>query len=158
MTYLLTLTSLLFILNRHPLTIGLLLILISIFYALTIAFRRTRSWFAYILILVFLRGLIILVIYITSLASNENIKINWKIIITSFWFSVIIFFTLKIEIKKSSTNRIYFFDSAPFTIIYKTYNKILREISLLLILYLLVVLIAAIKIISLKKGPLKINK
>lgn len=100
----------------------------------------------------------IIIIYITRLASNENIKIDWKTIILIFLTSTITFLTVKIKIKKSAIDLENFFERAPFILIYKTYNKILREMSLILIIYLLVVLIVAIKIISLKKGPLKINK
>lgn len=158
MIYIIILVSLLFTLNNHPLTIGLLLILVSLFYALIVAYTRTASWLAYILILVFLRGLIIIILYITRLSSNENITINWPRIIRALLLSIIIPILLKLKIKIPTTTPYMYFDINSFIIIYKTYRKILREISLMLIIYLLVVLIVAIKIISLKKGPLKINQ
>lgn len=158
MFYLITIITILFILNNHPLTIGLLLIIIRIIYAVIVALRSTRSWLAYILILVFLRGLIVIIIYITRLASNENIKINWQTLTIRLGAAIILPYLFKIKKKRQIINNQFFFDNNSFTIVYKTYNKLLIEVSLILILYLLVVLIVAIKIVSLKKGPLKINK
>ena len=54
-----------------------------------ITFSINSSWFFYLIILVFLGGVIILIIYISTLAANEKfriLEINWVNISIVFFF------------------------------------------------------------------------
>ena len=66
--------SLLFIALRsvHPLALALNLILVCFFLS-CILIKLTFSWLFYLLILMFLGGIIVVVIYMASLAANEKI-------------------------------------------------------------------------------------
>lgn len=158
MTAALVFISILFILSSHPLVIGFLLILARLLYAFIVAYVRRTSWLAYTLVLVFLRGIIIIILYITSLSSNENIVINFKTIVFAGLSAGVLPFIFKLEIKNSVLSINSYFTKTTFELIHKTYRKILNETSLAIITYLFVVLIVAVKIISLGKGPIKINE
>lgn len=114
----------------------------------------SNAWFSFILFLVFIGGLIVLFIYVSSLASNEKISLDnpWKpstvtlplIIITII---TIIFFNNQI-LKESSLN-------TGMGIVYKIYSPNIISITSLTILYLLLTLIIIVKIITLKEGPIR---
>lgn len=154
--------TLIFLLSSHPLILSFLLIIFSITYGLTMAMASSSTWMRYMLIMVFLRGIIIIILYMTSLSSNENITIKLKNIIIGFFLILVsvsfIIFKEEIKIKTPLTTHPMFFSQDSFELIYKAYNTITRDLTLLTITYLLVVLIVAVKIISIRKGPLKINK
>lgn len=152
---------LMFLFNTHPLIIRFILILFRLVYGFILAISAPTTWIRYILIIVFLRGIMIIILYITRLSSNENIKINIKTLIISLLLiipaSVLIFL---IPVDKNPLNNIilHYFRSNTFELVYKTYRRVLSDLTVILIIYLLIVLIVAVKIISLGRGPLKINK
>ena len=125
-------------------------------------------WLSYILFLVFLGGILILFIYITSLASNElfffSIKHFFIIIIIIIIICLTIlfidknfiyFFLENIEIK--SINNIFIYINENILILRKLYNFPINLITILLINYLFLTLIIAVKITNLYKGPLRSN-
>merc|ERR1739838_23170 len=58
----------------HPLAIGLALLFQTILICCTTGLSNLSFWFSYILFLIFLGGILVLFIYVTSLASNEMFK------------------------------------------------------------------------------------
>lgn len=127
----------------------------------------TKSfWFSYILFLVFLGGILVLFIYVTSLASNEIFSISIKLTILSiillstlFLISIIIdknlvrnwFINNEIE---SITNYYSYFSENSLSL-NKLYNFPTNFVTIILINYLLITLIAVVKITKLSKGPLR---
>lgn len=123
-------------------------------------------WFSYILFLIFLGGILVLFIYITSLASNEIFSFSSKIltiiILIIGRFLIITFFRDKIIVSlynlswdvstmiKSerliNENRI---------ILNKLCNFPVNLITILLIIYLFLTLIAIVKITNIFEGPLR---
>merc|ERR1712073_35961 len=105
------------------------------------------SSYFFLIILVFLGGVIILIIYINTLAINEKFffaKKNFSFIAISF-LSLIYFFLkknviIKINIRRSIS--IYIYENINFYIIF------------FLILYLLLTLICVVKLIKFEYGPL----
>nr|YP_009681598.1 NADH dehydrogenase subunit 6 [Dicyrtomina saundersi]QDO72019.1 NADH dehydrogenase subunit 6 [Dicyrtomina saundersi] len=77
------LLSMIFVNLNHPMLLMVNIIMQTIFICLLVWMINNTSWFSYILFLIFLGGLMVLFIYICSLASNENfkVKINLKFII-----------------------------------------------------------------------------
>jgi NADH-ubiquinone oxidoreductase chain 6 len=57
---------------NHPLIIGLIILVLTVILAAGIALFRIRTWLSYILILILLGGLLVIFIYISLLAPNEN--------------------------------------------------------------------------------------
>ena len=147
-----------FTLTTHPLFMGFMLIIIRIIYGLISYLLISTPWISYILIIVFIRGAIIMFIYMARLSSNENIKIRLAqtLILVTISEIVIIYMTNK---KKAAqpifreTNNLQTREST--IVIYKTYNEITIDITVVIIIYLLLVLIVAIKIISFNKRPLR---
>lgn len=132
---------------------GILLILQIIVISLIIGLYSYSFWFRYILFIVIIGGLIILFIYITRLASNLKLSINFKplVFIPPFIISFIIFYYLSNKnifiIKNQETEQINNFLLDHFNL-NKLFNFPNLKITLILIIYLLLTLIVIVKIIK----------
>lgn len=151
---------------RHPLAIGMILLLQTLVICLLTGFITQRFWFSYILFLVFLGGLLVLFIYVTRLASNEIFSLSTKIVtFIVIPFSAITFVYLFLDPVFWLTNLInsdilrilsitnYSEECIPSLI--KLYNQPTGYITLILVLYLFLTLIAVVKITSIFRGPLR---
>lgn len=129
-------------------------------------FITQSFWFSYILFLVFLGGLLVLFIYVTSLASNEIFSLSTKLLLcvlfplrvgimlclltdATFWTTSL----LNSDIRNVFILNNYFEEAAPSLI--KLYNQPTGYITLILVLYLFLTLIAVVKITSIFAGPLR---
>ena len=134
--------------------------------AIIIGIISKTFWLSYILFLTFLGGILILFIYITSLASNEFFFFNIKILllIGSFFLTICIsiyfidkniiyFYQENIEIKLN--NVIINYINENFLNLNKLYNFPINFITILLINYLFLTLIVIVKITNINKGPLR---
>lgn len=162
-TLILYTTAIIFIVINHPLIIGFTLMLSRIIYGVMLYLLNSSSWFIYILVIIFVRGVIVIFIYISSLSSNEPITFSFTTLYKINFIFLIIspLFILTKQLKTNYLtinliNQIFF--QSSINLIYKTYNKILLEITILLTIYLLVVLIVAIKIVNNFKIPLRSKK
>jgi len=109
-------------------------------------------WFAFILFIIYLGGLIVLFVYIVRLASNEKLffKTNFFILATSSIFFILFLFFSKINFLDLRIIKNNF--SINFYFIFSNYRLILIVPR---ILYLLFSLIVIIKICNKFNGPLK---
>nr|CDL72691.1 NADH dehydrogenase subunit 6 [Cherax sp. HG-2014b] len=150
----------------HPLSMGLTLLAQTILICVISGLFSPSFWFSYILFLIFLGGMLILFIYVSSLASNEAFKIHFKssllialplcispilvsldpLCLPSKLFNSSLFLVLENKTNPTtlSTSSIFSLPSFPFTI--------------LVILYLLLTLIVIVNIINITSGPLRPSK
>lgn len=151
----------------HPLAIGLILLIQTLLICLITGLLAKSFWFSYILFLIFLGGILVLFIYVTSLASNEIFSLSIKLTLTSLLFIIInllIFYfidktTINIFINNNEIIPItemssYFIENS--LSLNKLYNYPTNLITILLINYLLITLIAVVKITKLFYGPLRL--
>lgn len=123
---------------------------------------RLNFWYSYILVLVIIGGLLVIFIYITRIASNEKFKFNKNIIIIIL---LIIFIMLIIFIIKN--NYLYYnnLNNEIITNLNLKYNLNLSlrkfinfpnsNLFILIIFYLLIAIIAIVKISKFNYGPLR---
>lgn len=154
-----------FIIIKHPLAIGIILIVQRLVISIIIGLISKTFWFSYILFLVFLGGILVLFIYVTSLASNEIFSFSFKIIVlTISLFIGLILITLFMDYSINifiNNNEIINYPLKNFLApenlksIYKLYNFPTNWITLLLINYLFFTLIVSVKITNFFYGPLR---
>nr|YP_002265598.1 NADH dehydrogenase subunit 6 [Tetraphalerus bruchi]ACF35131.1 NADH dehydrogenase subunit 6 [Tetraphalerus bruchi] len=161
-------TNLVFSMMNHPMSMVLMLLLQTITVSMTTGTLTSTFWFSYILFLVMVGGLIVLFIYMTSLASNEMFKIKMnKILSLVMGLSMLILIfsqtgvILEVPfIKQPESNEL--FSESPLKpeemMINKIYNKPTNLITMMLINYLLLTLIAVVKITDVNQGPLRQKK
>nr|AMP43713.1 NADH dehydrogenase subunit 6 [Dialysis sp. KW-2016] len=158
--------SLIFIQINHPLTMGLMLLIQTILICLISGLMTKTFWFSYILFLIFLGGMLVLFIYVISLASNEMFYLSKKLI----FMSMLIFMCLLIinmildksllininnnnEINSISMNKSYMNENS--ISLNKLYNYPTNMITIMLINYLLLTLIIIVKITNIFYGPIR---
>lgn len=138
---------------RNPISIGIILILQTITIIIFIRTIIESSWFAISTFIIIIGGLLIMFIYIRRIASNEKFKV--KINLTIILIYIIIFYDqIIIEYQINETQNILLTNSFNFSLT-KIYNKKSIFLTILLVLYLLLTIIAVTKIVKHHKGPLR---
>nr|AND96046.1 NADH deshydrogenase subunit 6 [Onthophagus minutus] len=158
MIFMMTILSMLMIWMKHPLSLGMILLTQTINLTLYMGYLNLNYWYSYILFLIMIGGMLVLFIYMTSVASNEKFIPSIKL----FIFSLISFFIYLIM--NFMTDSFYFLMNSNF----KEYENEFINLSLnkyfnfpnyfimfLLIIYLLITLFVIVKITSFKKGSLR---
>nr|WHN78755.1 NADH dehydrogenase subunit 6 [Hyalurgus flavipes] len=150
---------------KHPLAMGLTLLIQTTLISLSSGLMTKSFWFSYILFMVFLGGMMVLFIYVTSLASNEMFSFSIKLLMSSmsfFLFMLMLLYFLKknltFEYKNMEMQSIYNLNSyikENSLSLNKLYNYPNNLLTILLMNYLLITLIAVVKITKMFKGPLR---
>nr|QOE17387.1 NADH dehydrogenase subunit 6 [Chelipoda sp. YD3012] len=168
MLYLMTMIfSFIFLQMNHPLAMGMMLLIQTLMICLMTGLFSKTFWFSYILFLIFLGGMLILFIYVTSLASNEMFSLSMNLTIFSLILMLIIMMTNFLFDKSllisflSNNEMITLFEKNSLMTentfsLNKLYNFPTNFITLLLINYLLISLIAIVKITNIFYGPLRL--
>nr|AYW52191.1 NADH dehydrogenase subunit 6 [Lamiinae sp. 1 ACP-2013] len=155
------LSSFLFMIISHPLSLGLILLFQTILVTLITGLMNLNFWYSYIMFLIMIGGMLILFIYMTSVASNEKFKFSMKL----FYFSLTQLFLIfpmflsdsfylnKLSKNWDLTNQNFNMD---FSIsLMKFINWPYNSIFIMMIIYLLITLIMTVKITNIEKGPLR---
>nr|AHA03595.1 NADH dehydrogenase subunit 6 [Athyma selenophora] len=163
---LISISIFLFFIN-HPLAMGLLILVQTLFICLISGMLINTYWFSYILFLVFLGGLLVLFIYVSSVASNELFKIHliskFSIIYMLFIMIFSIFFKNNLiwmnfnfndEMINLFNSTLFFNNEYNFNLS-KLYNKQNYWMMMMMIIYLFITLIAIVKITNIFFGPLR---
>nr|YP_009057638.1 NADH dehydrogenase subunit 6 [Nymphes myrmeleonoides]AHY39221.1 NADH dehydrogenase subunit 6 [Nymphes myrmeleonoides] len=155
-----------FIQMNHPLAMGILLLIQTIIISMMCGLFTYSYWYSYILFLIMIGGMLILFMYMTSLASNELFKfslMNIMIIFMSIFIILLIYlFMDKFMIMNQNmemyinTSFMYMNKENEFNLI-KLYNNPTMNLTILTINYLLLTLIVIVKITNPNYGPLRQN-
>lgn len=151
---------------KHPLAIGLILLFQTFFICLLSGFIAKTFWFSYVLFLIFLGGILVLFIYVTSLASNEMFNFSIKLLLVSVTIFSSIFLTLIFVDKNIIINYLINYENETIILtksfliensimLNKLYNFPINVITIMLIIYLFLTLIAVVKITNVFEGPLR---
>nr|ADO60382.1 NADH dehydrogenase subunit 6 [Sericinus montela] len=156
-----------FFLN-HPLSMGLMILIQTLLTCMLSGMLMNSYWFSYILFLVFLGGLLVLFIYVSSIASNElfsfnllNKMIMFIMIILSFFISMIYMYNLNwlnfyFNLEMNNMMKLFiFFNNENKINLSKLYNNHTYMMMMMLIIYLFITLLAVVKITNIFFGPLR---
>nr|YP_009517346.1 NADH dehydrogenase subunit 6 [Histia rhodope]AXO78697.1 NADH dehydrogenase subunit 6 [Histia rhodope]UNO31881.1 NADH dehydrogenase subunit 6 [Histia rhodope] len=153
----------------HPLSMGLFILLQTMLICILSGMMIKTYWFSYILFLTFLGGLLVLFIYVSSIASNEMFNMNMKMKIT-FLYLIMFFFMISMFMMNNlkymnfyfnSDMEIYFnlnfFNNENKMNLTKLYNSQTFYLMMMLIIYLFITLISVVKITNISYGPIRSN-
>nr|QWB85867.1 NADH dehydrogenase subunit 6 [Ulochaetes vacca] len=158
------LLSMFFLFMNHPLSFGLILMIQTINISIITGMMNFNFWFSYILFLIMIGGMLILFMYMTSIASNEKFKYSFKFNILMLTFSIM---TLLLIIYISTNNPMINlilnnYETKIFNLLINnnlTMSKFLNYPSnftlYLIIMFLLITLIMVVKITNIQYGPLR---
>nr|QWZ46372.1 NADH dehydrogenase subunit 6 [Pelecyphorus foveolatus] len=151
------LMSMIFISLIHPLSMGMILLLQTLLISLITGNFSFNFWFSYILFLILVGGMLILFMYMTSIASNEKFSFNMKSIIMSIAFPITMMIP-SIYFYINSINNEMINQEFNMMINYSLNKYINYPSNLILIfmmMYLLLTMIASVKITNFKHGPIR---
>nr|YP_009537958.1 NADH dehydrogenase subunit 6 [Limenitis ciocolatina]AYN60701.1 NADH dehydrogenase subunit 6 [Limenitis ciocolatina] len=164
--FLISISILMYFIN-HPFTMGLLILIQTLLTCLISGMLINTYWFSYILFLIFLGGLLVLFIYISSVASNELFKINFNTIFFFIYFMFIVIFSILLKNNliwmnfsiNDEMNNLFnlnlFFNNEYNFNLSKLYNNQNYFMMMMLIIYLFITLVAIVKITNIFFGPLR---
>nr|YP_004935394.1 NADH dehydrogenase subunit 6 [Fabriciana nerippe]AEB33706.1 NADH dehydrogenase subunit 6 [Fabriciana nerippe] len=168
-TLLIFISIFMFFIN-HPLSMGLMILTQTLLTCLLSGMLFNTYWFSYILFLIFLGGLLVLFIYVSSIASNELFKISilnkmlfflfiFYIIIISFYFkNNLNFMNFYFNDEMMNFFNLLLFSNNEYNLnLMKLYNEQTYLMMMLMVIYLFITLIAVIKITNIFFGPLRSN-
>nr|ASS30660.1 NADH dehydrogenase subunit 6 [Gastroptychus investigatoris] len=157
--------SMLFLTLTHPLSIGCVLLIQTILVSITVGLVNKTFWFSYILVLIFLGGMLILFIYVASLASNEKFNFNMQYFIGHCIFSMFLMLCCLVVDNFLISNKMIYsmnmmktdikFDMNLYQISY-IYNFNALSFTLFIIFYLLLTLLVVVKIMNISSKPLRL--
>nr|ALO76603.1 NADH deshydrogenase subunit 6 [Coccidula rufa] len=147
---------------NHPITLGSLVLMQTIFSCLYIGSMNLNFWYSYVLLLVMIGGLLILFIYMTSVASNEKFKFNNKLMLIFIIMSIL---SILLYMTWNPATLDYFNSNnltQNFSFILnfnnsmsKFYNFPMTNLMIITMIYLLIAMIAVVKICKTNSGPLR---
>uniref|UniRef100_A0A7D5TXN8 NADH-ubiquinone oxidoreductase chain 6 n=1 Tax=Trogoderma variabile TaxID=888089 RepID=A0A7D5TXN8_9COLE len=151
--------SLSFIMLIHPLSMGVILLLQTLIITMKSGFMNSSFWYSYIMFLIMVGGMMVLFIYMTSVASNEKFKFSKSIL--SLWLIILPITLIPVWLNipmvlpswnQESMKMIYYSSNESMT---KFINQPSNFLLFMTIIYLLVTMIAVVKIANSKKGALR---
>nr|WRO44725.1 NADH dehydrogenase subunit 6 [Cyrebion subrufolineatus] len=145
---------------KHPISMGLNLLIQTISIALITGLMSLNFWLSYLIFLVMIGGMLILFMYMTSIASNEKFTFSKSLLIIIFLYSIL--FLMLLTFKNNNPFPFKNIDSIEL-IKFSTYemssNKYFMNnskfILAILIVYLFITLIAIVSISNNTFGPLR---
>nr|YP_010410326.1 NADH dehydrogenase subunit 6 [Haplotropis brunneriana]AGO50970.1 NADH dehydrogenase subunit 6 [Haplotropis brunneriana] len=154
-----------FIKLNHPMSMMMFIIIQTLLIGLTAGTLMESFWLSYILFLTFLGGMLVLFIYITSIASNEMFQpksisviltgITWLILTTTL---ILLDKSMYIDLSKNSdsyvTNNIMNYQEMTMSLS-KIYNNPTFMITMMMMIYLFLALLAVVKITNINQGPIR---
>nr|QOL00631.1 NADH dehydrogenase subunit 6 [Hieroglyphus annulicornis] len=154
-----------FIKLSHPMSMMLFIIFQTVLIGLMTGIMMESFWLSYILFLTFLGGMLVLFIYITSIASNEMFQPKSLTLIMTLMLSTIVMISLIIIDKMmfmdffKNTDNMNIDNSINFQemtlSLEKLYNNPTFIITMMMIIYLFLALLAVVKITNINQGPIR---
>nr|AVN68275.1 NADH dehydrogenase subunit 6 [Tryonicus parvus] len=154
------LLSIMFTQMTNPLAMGLIVLIQTLMMCLMSGIISQSFWFSYILFLVFLGGMLVLFIYVISLASNEMFNLSMKMTLTMVMIMLILNMMMNNPLKTNNMESLNhmmmnMMEYEMTSSLMKLYNKPTNTITIMMALYLLLTLIAVVKITTISSGPLR---
>nr|YP_010470887.1 NADH dehydrogenase subunit 6 [Cteniopinus ruber]UVF38388.1 NADH dehydrogenase subunit 6 [Cteniopinus ruber] len=149
--------TMMFLIMKHPLSMGLMLLMQTIIVSLLSGNMTQNFWFSYILFIIMIGGMLILFMYMTSIASNEKFKTNIKIMINliiTVPTMTVITISLTNKMKMNELNESW--KTTEFTtMLTKFINLPMMMMMMFMMMYLFLALIATVKITKFKQGSIR---
>nr|AXS64929.1 NADH dehydrogenase subunit 6 [Elateroidea sp. 7 KM-2017] len=153
--------SLTFMFLSHPLSMGFILMIQAMLIAMITGMMSHNFWFSYILFIIMIGGMLVLFIYMTSVASNEKFLYSNKLAVMMMTTVSFMMMTLIIDsffsFQMSTNLDMMLTENNPMfqLSLMKYINLPSNWIMISMIIYLLVTLIAVVKITNITYGPLR---
>nr|AQP27560.1 NADH dehydrogenase subunit 6 [Hospitalitermes sp. C TB-2017] len=151
-----TVTSLMFTQMKHPMAMGLMLLTQTIMVCLISGTMYKSFWFSYILFMIMIGGMLVLFMYMTSLASNEMFSPSNKMLMASLTIMPILMYMMPtLTNNKEMNTHNTMMENEITTTTTVMFNQMMGMMTTMLVMYMLLTLIVVVNIINVSKGPLR---
>nr|YP_011010209.1 NADH dehydrogenase subunit 6 [Asclepios apicalis]WPW46746.1 NADH dehydrogenase subunit 6 [Asclepios apicalis] len=140
---------------NHPLSMGFNLIIITFLSSIMMCMWMKYTWYSYILVLVMLGGMLVLFMYMASIASNEIMKFSFKVMIMMIVMILVTSMLLKTEMMSYNNSMIQTMENQQNMSMMKLFNSQTSVITIMMALYLLMTMIYVIYITNTFEGPMR---
>nr|ALO76541.1 NADH deshydrogenase subunit 6 [Perotis lugubris] len=154
--------SLMFMFTKHPLSMGFTLLLQSVIVSMITGVLNYNFWYSYILFLIMVGGMLVLFIYMTSIASNEKFKnsnmmmMTQLMIIPTAFMLYLMYDKYNLYINLNNSDLFMEMNNSMWTLsLTKFLNYPSNMILFMIIMYLFITLIAIVKITDSTYGALR---
>nr|QFO89468.1 NADH dehydrogenase subunit 6 [Empoasca flavescens] len=138
---------------KNPMSMGLMLLFQTLMSIIFINLILKSSWFTMITFLMMIGGLLILIMYMSSIASNEKFKLNINLTMILF---MLMFMSDEMLSDWVITENQNLMESSELNIsLLKIYNFKSIYVTLMLVIYLLITMVSVSKIVKFFEGPLR---
>nr|YP_009107169.1 NADH dehydrogenase subunit 6 [Eulimnogammarus vittatus]AIT99453.1 NADH dehydrogenase subunit 6 [Eulimnogammarus vittatus] len=157
-----TSVSLLYIFSKAPFMLAMLIVSQTILVTLLIYMTLSTSWLSFILFMILVSAMMVIFVYVSSLASNDFIIMSYSSIMSALYFVpllVLMAYLLLSDQENRTMSQLTMsdMDLGPVAC-YKMYTAHTSFMTMFLIIYLLVALIIVVKISTTSKGTLRALK
>nr|YP_010437819.1 NADH dehydrogenase subunit 6 [Neurobasis chinensis]UTB53951.1 NADH dehydrogenase subunit 6 [Neurobasis chinensis] len=152
--------TMIFSLMKHPMSMGVALMMQTVLICFITNNMAQNAWFSYILFLVFLGGMLVLFIYLTSVASNDMFggkNYNRMIIYVMVLVMSMLMFMVVDTMEMNNTEETKPISMGETNNMMMMFNYPYNTMTVVVILYLFLTLIVVVKITESHSGPLRSN-
>nr|QCF45716.1 NADH dehydrogenase subunit 6 [Anthocoris kerzhneri] len=159
MLTMMTAMSMLFMILKHPISMGITIIVQTLIIGIITGLILKSFWFSYIIMIMMLSGMLVLFIYMASVASNEKInKSNKMIMLTT---SIIILgsvMQMTTDVYEDELLTNHSMTKTESMYLNSLFNMKFKYITMMTVLYLFFTMITVSHITNILEGPLRIKK
>nr|WGT89559.1 NADH dehydrogenase subunit 6 [Sclomina pallens] len=149
--------SITFMFLKHPLSMGMALIMQTINVSLITGMMINTFWFSYILLITMLSGALVLFIYMASIASNEKFytSITMMLFILASMGMALALTLLKAYPNMTETIKKMNLNNEQVLSLIKMFNMHNMIVTLTMIIYLFMTMVVISYIVNVHEGPLR---
>nr|URH16759.1 NADH dehydrogenase subunit 6 [Dolichorhinotermes longilabius] len=149
-------TSITFTQTKHPMAMGLILLIQTTLTCLISGTMYKSFWFSYILFMIMIGGMLVLFMYMTSIASNEMFSPSNKMLTTIMLTTPMIYMLMiNPTSNKEMMNHNTMMEDEVILTTTPMYEQTMGMLTIMLVLYMLLTLIVVVKMININWGPLR---
>nr|YP_010990562.1 NADH dehydrogenase subunit 6 [Aplos simplex]WOW98876.1 NADH dehydrogenase subunit 6 [Aplos simplex] len=143
---------------KHPMSMGTILILQTIMMSIYMSKKSMNSWFSYILFITIIGGMMIMFMYMSSIASNEMFKPKSKkimMMITTFTLIMMMNTEMMTELNKLIEQKMNMMEKEEIKASSKFFNSKKMNMTIIMMMILMLTMVSITNISSTFEGPLK---
>nr|AWV84391.1 NADH dehydrogenase subunit 6 [Platypedia putnami] len=149
--------TIMFMFTKHPLSMGSILLIQTIMSCILCGYNMYSYLFSYILYLIFIGGMMVLFMYMATIASNEKFyMMNWLLVMIILLTSCMLLFNKKLFIELDLINKMMkLLDLYNSLALNKLYLVPTGMLTLMMVILLFFTLIVVSNIMGIKFAPLR---
>nr|QGZ10086.1 NADH dehydrogenase subunit 6 [Oncopsis nigrofasciata] len=141
---------------KTPMSMGTILLMQTMLTTLLMNKMMLTAWFPMVTFLMMIGGMMVLFMYMSSIASNEKFSMNLNLTLI-FVLMIIYMEELMLENQLNEFQTINLTETQETLSMMKLYNKKSMMITMFMVLFLLLTMISVSKIVLHHKGPLRMK-